>query len=84
MNFVTVLGLVAAFCTTVSFLPQAMKTIRTRNTSSISLAMYSLFTTGTLFWLIYGIASHSLPVSLANAVTLVFAMIILGYKIRYK
>jgi MtN3 and saliva related transmembrane protein len=84
MDFVTPLGLVAAFCTTISFLPQAIKTIRTKNTSGISLAMYALFTTGTLFWLIYGILSHSLPVALANAVTLLFALIILGYKIKYR
>jgi MtN3 and saliva related transmembrane protein len=84
MNLVTTLGLIAAFCTTVSFIPQALQTIKTKNTAGISLAMYGLFTAGTLFWLIYGILSHSLPVALANAVTLLFAMIILIYKIKYK
>lgn len=74
----------AAFGTTVSFLPQALKTIRTKNTSGISLSMYALFTAGTLFWLIYGLMSGSLPVTVANAITLVFASIILVYKIRYK
>jgi len=74
----------AAFGTTVSFLPQALKTIRTKNTSGISLSMYALFTAGTLFWLIYGLMSGSLPVTIANAITLVFASIILVYKIRYK
>jgi MtN3 and saliva related transmembrane protein len=84
MDIVTIIGYLAAFGTTVSFLPQAIKTIQTKNTSGISLNMYALFTIGTLFWLIYGIMSHSLPVAIANAVTLIFASIILVYKIRYK
>jgi MtN3 and saliva related transmembrane protein len=83
-NTVATVGYVAAFCTTVSFLPQAVKTIQTKDTSGISLYMYALFTIGTLFWLIYGLTSHSLPVAVANAITLLFAVIILGYKIRYK
>ena len=70
MNWVNVLGLVAAFCTTSSFLPQAIKTIRTKDTSAISLSMYVLFTFGTLMWLIYGLTSHNFPVAIANAVTL--------------
>lgn len=46
--------------------------------------MYSIFTTGTLFWLYYGLLTHNLPVVLANAVTSVLAAIILSYKFRYR
>jgi MtN3 and saliva related transmembrane protein len=77
------IGLIAAFCTTISFLPQAIKTIRTKDTSSISLSMYSLFTSGTLLWLIYGMLTVNIPVMTANAITLIFATIILIYKIKY-
>jgi MtN3 and saliva related transmembrane protein len=84
MNYITIIGLIAAFGTTASFIPQAIKTIQTKNTSGISLGMYALFTFGTLCWLIYGILSHSLPVTIANAITLLFSSIILIYKIRYK
>lgn len=84
VDYINIIGLMAAFCTTVSFLPQAMKTIQTKDTSGISLYMYALFTAGTLFWLIYGLLSHSLPVTIANAVTFVFASVILAYKIKYK
>ena len=84
MDITTIIGLSAAFGTTVSFLPQAIKTIQTKNTSGISLYMYALFTAGTLLWLIYGIMSHSLPVTIANVVTFVFASIILVYKLKYK
>lgn len=84
MNITQVVGYLAAFGTTISFLPQAIKTIQTKDTSGISLLMYSFFTLGTLLWLLYGIMSGSLPVAVANAITLVFASIILVYKIRYK
>jgi MtN3 and saliva related transmembrane protein len=84
MQPVTLLGLSAAFCTTLSFLPQALKTLRTRNTGGISLLMYSVFTFGTFLWLLYGIFSADIPVAVANGITLIFAGIILIFKIRYK
>ena len=46
--------------------------------------MYALFTFGTLLWFIYGIFTGNMPVYLANGITLLFAFIILAYKIRYK
>ncbi|HTS45683.1 MAG TPA: SemiSWEET transporter [Puia sp.] len=84
MNFITLIGLAAAVLTTISFIPQAIQTLKTRNTTSISLAMYTVFTSGTLLWFLYGILSNNLPVYLANGVTLIFAGIILIYKIKYK
>ncbi len=84
MNWITLLGMTAAFCTTISFLPQAVKSIRTKDTSGISLSMYAVFTLGTLLWLIYGIVNHDLPIAVANGVTLFFAGIILAFKIKYK
>jgi len=84
MTITTIIGLAAAFCTTASFLPQAIKTIQTKNTSGISLSMYALFAFGTLLWLTYGLADSNLPVTIANGITLIFATIILVYKMRYK
>jgi MtN3 and saliva related transmembrane protein len=84
MNYITIVGLLAATCTTASFIPQALKTIQTKDTSGISLRMYSLFSFGTLIWVIYGIFSSNIPVSLANGITLVFSLIILFYKLKYK
>ena len=84
MKLVTLLGLAAAFCTTISFLPQAVKTNKTKNTTGISLSMYAVFTTGTFLWLVYGIFNHDIPIVCANGITLVFAGIILAFKIRYK
>jgi MtN3 and saliva related transmembrane protein len=78
------IGIIAACCTSLAFIPQALKTIRTKDTSGISLQMYGLFTFGTFMWLVYGIALHNVPVMAANAVTLLFALVILVYKLRYK
>ena len=84
MTFITLLGLCAAFCTSASFLPQAIKTIKTKDTSGISVYMYSLFVFGTLLWFLYGLFSSNMPIYIANGFTLIFSLIILGYKIRYK
>jgi len=82
MNLTAIIGLIAACCTTISFLPQAIKTFRTKDTSGISLSMYILFTFGTLLWFIYGWVSNNLPVTLANGVTLILASAILYFKIK--
>jgi MtN3 and saliva related transmembrane protein len=84
MTAVTIVGLAAAFCTTSSFLPQAVQTIKTKDTSGISLYMYLLFAFGTLLWFLFGIFSNNIPIILANGVTLIFAVIILFYKIKFK
>ena len=83
MDWITVTGFAAAICTTASFLPQAVKTIRTKNTAGISLSMYLLFTIGTLLWLLFGIFTGNMPVMIANAVTFAFAATILFYKIKF-
>ena len=80
---VDLLGYVAATLTAGSFIPQAVKTIRSRDTGAISLWMYVVFTVGVGFWLAYGVALDSLPIILANTVTLLLAAIILALKVRY-
>jgi MtN3 and saliva related transmembrane protein len=76
-------GYVAALLTTGSFVPQAIMTIRTRDTRGISLAMYVIFTIGVALWLVYGIALESWPMILANSVTLCLAATILAMKLRF-
>jgi MtN3 and saliva related transmembrane protein len=76
-------GYAAAVLTTGSFIPQAVMTIRSRNTSGVSLAMYVIFTLGVALWLVYGIALQSWPMILANTVTLALAATILALKVRF-
>jgi MtN3 and saliva related transmembrane protein len=76
------LGYVAAALTTLSFIPQAMKTLRSGDTSAISLRMYLLFTIGVALWGVYGLARRDGPLIIANLVTLVSAGLILNCKLR--
>ena len=76
-----IIGYVAGTLTTVSFLPQAIKTLKTKDTESLSLSMYSIFTTGVLLWLIYGIHLDDAAIIYANAITLILASSILCMKL---
>ena len=78
------IGFFADFCTTIAFLPQAVKVYKSKSTKDISLYMFLIFTIGVLSWLIYGLIINDLPVILANAVTLILSFFILIYKIRFK
>lgn len=75
------IGYPAALLTTIAFVPQAWKSWRTRDLSGISLPMYALFTTGVALWMVYGVVIGSLPVIVANAITLVLAAVILLLKV---
>jgi MtN3 and saliva related transmembrane protein len=83
VDSVTALGFLAGFLTTVAFIPQLTRVIRTRSTKDLSLPMFLIFTTGVLLWLMYGVAIGSAPVIAANGVTLVLAGATLVLKIRY-
>jgi MtN3 and saliva related transmembrane protein len=82
MPLAEIIGGVAAALTTASFLPQAIKVLRTRETEAISLAMYTMFTMGVALWGIYGLMTMQWSIILANAVTVVLASIILTMKVR--
>jgi MtN3 and saliva related transmembrane protein len=81
---ITILGLVAGTLTTVSFLPQIIKIWRSRSTKDISLVMFVIYSVGIFLWLVYGIYINALPVIVTNSVTLVLALAIVIFKIRYK
>lgn len=75
------IGYLAATLTTASFVPQAILTIKTRDTESLSLGMYSTFTLGVLCWLIYGIHLGDKAIIFSNAITLLLAASILSFKL---
>lgn len=81
MTHVEIIGYVAATLTTASFVPQAILTIKTKNTESLSFGMYSAFTLGVSCWLIYGIYRADKAIIFANAITLLLAASILFVKI---
>ena len=84
MDLATVIGLVAAFLTTFAFLPQSIKTIRTKHTKDLSLATLIMIDIGLICWLTYGLMISSLPVIAANTLSILIMTIILIMKIKYK
>jgi MtN3 and saliva related transmembrane protein len=83
MSVSELIGYCAASLTTISFLPQAWLTFRTKDVRGISLGMYSVFTVGVALWLLYGWMMGAWPIVIANAVTLGLATGILVMKLRY-
>ncbi len=84
MDTGNLLGAIAGTLTTIAFVPQVVKTWRTRSTHDISLGMFALFSTGLVLWLVYGAMIGSTPIVVTNLVTLVLALTILFFKLRYK
>jgi MtN3 and saliva related transmembrane protein len=85
MDLVTaIFGYLAAAFTTISFVPQAVKIIRSRHTKDISLGMYAILNAGVICWLFYGYLNDNLPILVANMITILFTSTILIMKIRYK
>jgi MtN3 and saliva related transmembrane protein len=80
---VNAIGLMAAACTTISFVPQLIRVWRLRSAREISLVMFSVFSVGTFLWLLYGICLHAFPIILANAVSLGLSLAILALKLRF-
>jgi MtN3 and saliva related transmembrane protein len=83
INLITIIGLIAAICTNWAFLPQVIKTIKSRETKSISLSMYVVFTLGVFIWLIYGLLTYDIPIIAANLISFILSLIVLILKIRY-
>lgn len=83
-SLVELLGMTAGCLTTGSFIPQAIKIMRTRDVSGISLLMYIALAVGLMLWLLYGIINEQISIIAANGVTLALVLIILFMKIRYR
>jgi MtN3 and saliva related transmembrane protein len=77
------LGFVAGTLTTVAFVPQLVRIIKTRSAHDISWWMFGIFSVGVVLWLWYGIRAEALPLVIANVVTLGLAAAILILKWRY-
>ena len=82
-HFTEALGFAAASLTTLCWLPQAWRTIRTRDTRAISLWTQLLLACGTVLWLVYGVQILSWPVIVANALTLLLVLAIITMKLRF-
>jgi MtN3 and saliva related transmembrane protein len=82
MTLVTVIGLIAAFCTTISYVPQIKKIWDTGETHDISLKMFLILAAGIALWIVYGVMQGDAVIILANSVSLAFLGAILFFKLR--
>lgn len=80
----TSIGLVAAFCTTLAFLPQVIKIWKTKSVGDLSFGTFTVFTFGVAMWLVYGLLIDDMPVIIANVVTLALQSTILFQMVRYR
>lgn len=81
MDVTQAVGSTAALLTTLAFVPQVVKTLKTRHTRDISLSMWVLFSAGVALWLVYGVMLAAWPIIAANAATLVLTAIVLAVKL---
>ena len=82
MDFTTLIGLIAAFCTTVSYLPQLKKCWDTGSAGDLSLKMFSVLAAGVALWVVYGFLKSDVVIILANAVSLALLIGILYFKLK--
>ena len=83
-SYTQLIGLIAGVCTTLAFLPQVIKVLKSRSTKDISLAMYIIFNSGLALWAVYGVLINSLPIIIANVLTLILAISILILKLIWR
>ena len=83
MSTTTMVGFLAGFLTTISFLPQVVKIWKSRAASDLSLGMFSVFSVGVVFWLVYGFLIQEPPLIFWNTVTLVLVLAILTMKLKF-
>ena len=84
MDFISVIGFVAAIFTTAANLPQAVKIIRTKSVKDISALTYSLLFVGLSLWTFYGIEKDDWPLIVCNGISALLAGIILAMKLIIK
>ncbi|TGJ98619.1 hypothetical protein EHQ53_02565 [Leptospira langatensis] len=84
MDPISWLGFTACTLTTLAFVPQVIKVVLDKRTRDISRNMYLVLSVGVFFWLCYGFLKNDYPIILANIFTLIFALIILSYKLKSK
>ena len=78
----TIVGLLAGLCTTLSFIPQIVKIYRTGRTQDLSLSTYVLLVIGLYLWVVYGVVLDQIAIILPNMLVLAMALYIIVLKIK--
>ena len=80
---VEIFGYFAAVLTTIAFIPQLVKTIKSKKADDVSLTTLVMFLTGVGSWIIYGFRINSNPILIANIITFILNLLILIFKLNY-
>ncbi|MCF7568421.1 SemiSWEET transporter [Sabulilitoribacter arenilitoris] len=83
MDYIEMIGFIAAFLTTAAFLPQVYKTWKTKDVSALSLPMLLMFLVGIILWLVYALYIPSPSMIVTNTITIVSAFFLIYFKIKY-
>ena len=81
---IEIIGYLALFCTTISFIPQVIELYRKKSAKDISTSMYIIYALGMILWLIYTIWIKAVPLIIGNIISLILAIIILTMKYLWK
>ncbi len=81
---IEIIGYLALFCTTISFIPQVIELYRKKSAKDISTSMYIIYALGMILWLIYTIWIKAVPLIIGNVISLILAIIILTMKYLWK
>jgi len=81
--YIEIIGMIAAVLTTLSFLPQVIKTYKDKSADSLSMVMLVAFLIGVLLWLVYGVMKNSMPLILANFITAILGSTLIYFKVVY-
>lgn len=80
-NMVNIIGYSASILSTIAFLPQAYKVVRTKEVEGISLLTYTIFVASVILWFVYGVFINDIPIIASNIVCIVLGSVILWYKL---
>ena len=81
-TIVQIVGYIATTLTAIASVPQVVKTIKTKDTASVSLLMFLCLTVGFAGWLVYGVLTLAYPMIIGNAIAITFQLIVIAYKIK--
>ena len=84
MNWIETMGLLGAFLSSITFIPQVYKAWQSKSVGDLSMAMMLIVFTSTIVWLVYGISLQLLPVIICNAVICALSVLLIYFKLTFK
>lgn len=83
MDIKLIIGILAAILTTSAFLPQVIKAHNSKHTKDLSLGMYVVMSIGLMLWIAYGVILQSLPIIIANSLTIMLCAYLIILKLKH-